>query len=154
MFLIIIVIVVLQTDVVQPATCKKTLMLASCIVTVHVKHFYSCIYLYIYYGLASFDSSTVQDNIKANYDKLTKLPIELILERLLSKGIITPDEKKSIDNKPASQDKMSYFLESIITPSLSNDVTIKFKGFLEVLEESGDSTMIDLAKQLGTYVAM
>ena len=72
-----------------------------------------------------------------------------MLESLLSKGIITPDEKKKIDTEPASRDKVIYFLESIITPSLSNDVTIKFEGFLELLEESGNSTMTDLAKQLG-----
>ena len=107
---------------------------------------------YVCYHLASFNCSTAKDNIKANYDKMTKLPIELILERLLTKEIITPEEKEKIDSKPASRDKMIYFLESVITPSLSNDVIIKFKGFLEVLEESGDSTMIDLAKQLGMYV--
>ena len=102
-------------------------------------------YLYV----ASFDCSTAQDNIKANYDKLTKLPIEQILERLLSKGIITPEEKKRIDSKPASRDKMIYILDSVITPSLLNDISIKFKGFLQVLEGSGNSTIIDLAKQLG-----
>ena len=107
---------------------------------------------YVCYHLASFDCSTAKDNIKANYNKLTKLPIELILERLLTKGIITPEEKEKIDSKPASRDKMIYFLENVITPSLSNDVSIKFKGFLEVLEESGYSTMIDLAKQLGMYI--
>ena len=118
----------------------------------HNKSFYSCTYWHIYYGLASFDCSAAKDNIKANYDELTKLPVELILERLLSKGIITPDEKKKIDSKPASQDKMIYVLDSVITPSLLNDISIHFKGFLEVLEESDDSTMIDLAKQLGMKI--
>ena len=54
-----------------------------------------------------------------------------------------------IDSKPASRDKMIYFLDGVIAPSLLNNVNEKFRGFLEVLEESGDSTMIDLAKQLG-----
>ena len=105
--------------------------------------------LFISYHIALFDCSTAKDNVKANYDKLTKLNIELILERLLSKGIITTDEKKMIDSKPASRDKMIYFLDGVIAPSLLNNVNEKFRGFLEVLEESGDSTMIDLAKQLG-----
>ena len=110
--------------------------------------------LFTYYHLASFDCSTAKDNIKANYDKLTKLPIGLILERLLSKGIITQDEKKIIDAKPASRDKMIYILDSVITPNLLNDISIYFKGFLEVLEESDDSTMIDLAKQLGMKIIL
>ena len=80
---------------------------------------------------------------------MTKLNIELILERLLSKGIITTDEKKMIDSKPASRDKMIYFLDGVIVPSLQNNINAKFRGFLEVLEESGDSTMINLAKTLG-----
>ena len=105
--------------------------------------------MFIWYLIALFDCSTAKDNVKANYDKLTKLNIELILERLLSKGIITTDEKKMIDSKPASRDKMIYFLDGVIAPSLLNNVNAKFRDFLKVLEESGDSTMIDLAKQLG-----
>ena len=54
-----------------------------------------------------------------------------------------------IDSKPASRDKMIYFLDGVITASLLNDISIKFRGLVEVLEESGDSTMMDLAKQLG-----
>ena len=105
--------------------------------------------LFTLYHLALFNCSTAKGNVKANYDKLTKLHIEKILDKLLSKGIITTDEKKMIDSKPASRDKMIYFLDGVITASLLNDISIKFRGLVEVLEESGDSTMMDLAKQLG-----
>ena len=105
--------------------------------------------MFIWHHLAPFDCYTAKDNVKANYDKLTKLNIEKILDKLLSKGIITTDEKKMIDSKPASRDKMIYFLDGVITASLLNDISIKFRGLVEVLEESGDSTMMDLAKQLG-----
>ena len=44
---------------------------------------------------------------------------------------------------------MMYLLDSVITPSLSNDISIKLKGFLEVMEESDDSIFTDMAKKLG-----
>jgi len=49
---------------------------------------------------------------------------------------------------------MEYLLDSVITPSLANNVAVKFKGFLEVMEESGDSIFIDMAKKLGMYITM
>lgn len=105
--------------------------------------------MYINYDVASFDCSTAKNNVKAHYDMLTNLPIELILDRLLVKGVISPDEKKQLDCKPGSREKMIYILDSVITPSLVNGDSVKFKAFSEVLEQSGHSSMIDLAKQLG-----
>ena len=46
-------------------------------------------------------------------------------------------------------DRMEYFLDDIITPSLVVKVEIKFRGFLEVMKESGDSTLISMASKLG-----
>ena len=117
----------------------------------HIKHFnVKLTWLYfICYGVASFDCSTATSKVKAHYDMLINLPIELILHRLLVKGVISANEKKKLDCKAASCEKMIYIVDSVITPSLLNDISIKYQGFLEVLEESGNSTMIDLAKLLG-----
>ena len=106
-------------------------------------------YLYVYCDLASFDCSAAKDNVKENYDKLINLPIESVVGKLHDKGVITAEEKERIDLKPATRDKMIYLLDSVINPSLLNDISIKFKGFLEVIGESGNSIMIDIAKQLG-----
>ena len=70
---------------------------------------------------------------------------------MYSKGVVTLKEKqkiKAITNSVES-DRMEYFLDNIITPSLTVNVTIKFKGFLEVMEQSGDSTLVSMAVQLG-----
>ena len=70
---------------------------------------------------------------------------------MYSKRVITLEEKqkiKAITNSVES-DRMEYFLDNIITPSLVVHVTIKFKGFLEVMEQSGNSTLVSMAVKLG-----
>ena len=75
-----------------------------------------------------------------------------MLGKLYSKEIITLKEKKIIKAIPVESDRMECFLDDIITPSLIANVIIKFRGFVEVLMESGDSTLITMAAKLGTYV--
>ena len=90
--------------------------------------------------------------MKANYYRLTNLPIDSMLGKLYSKGVITLEEKERIESKSIQRDKMICFLDSVIARSLLNNISIKFKGFLEVMEESGDPILTDMAKTLGTYV--
>ena len=73
-----------------------------------------------------------------------------MLGKLYSKEIITLKEKKTIKATPVESDRMECFLDDIITPSLIANVIIKFRGFVEVLMESGDSTLITMAAKLGT----
>jgi len=98
-----------------------------------------------------FDCSAAKKNIKRSYTELTNLPITTILSKLYAKDVITLKEKQTIEtsNFPLNSDKMEYLLDSVITPSLANDVTMKFKGFLEVMEESGDPILLNMAKKLG-----
>ena len=72
-----------------------------------------------------------------------------MLAKLLSKQVITQGEKDMIGTLPLNSKKMEYVLDNIITPSLVNNVSVKFKGFLEVMEESGDPIVTDMAKKLG-----
>ena len=76
-----------------------------------------------------------------------------MLAKLYSKRIITLGEKQQIKANPVENDRMEYFLDCIIIPSLKVNVDIKFRGFLEVLKESGDSTLISMAVKLSKYVA-
>ena len=75
-----------------------------------------------------------------------------MLSKLYSKGIITLEEKEKIKAKPVESQKMEYFLDRIITPSLVVNVQVKFKGFLEVMKDSGDSTLISMATKLGMLI--
>ena len=47
---------------------------------------------------------------------------------------------------------MEYLLDNIIIPSLKNNLTIKFKGFLKVLEDSDNPLLTKAAKNLGMQV--
>ena len=74
-----------------------------------------------------------------------------MLAKLYAKGVITQREKETIGTIPLKSAKMEYILDSVINPSLVNKVTVKFRGFLEVMEESGDPVLLDMAKKLGMY---
>ena len=75
-----------------------------------------------------------------------------MLIQLYAKKVITKRDKEMIETSRLQSDKMVYFLDSIIIPSLENNVAVKFKGFLEVMVESDDLLLIDMAKKLGAYV--
>ena len=108
--------------------------------------------MYILYCLAVFDCSAAKENVQKNYGHLTNLPIGLIVGKLYAKGVILLEEKEIIDIKQIQRNKMMYLLDNVITPSLSNGISIKLKGFLEVMEESGDPIFTDMAKTLGMYI--
>ena len=46
---------------------------------------------------------------------------------------------------------MEYLLDNVIIPSLMIKVGVKFKGFLEVMEQSEDVVFTTMAKELGMY---
>ena len=75
-----------------------------------------------------------------------------MLGRLYSKDIITRNELERIRTNPAESDWMEHFLDHIILPSLEVNIVIKFKGFVEVLMESGDPTLMSMAAKLGMQV--
>jgi len=109
--------------------------------------------LFMIFRSAKFDCSAAKDNVKTNYNELTKLPIDSMLGKLYAKGVITLDEKQRMEVKPLQRNKMVYLLDNVITPSLGNDVSKKFKGFIEVMEESDDPILTDMANILGMYVS-
>ena len=100
----------------------------------------------------NFDCSTAKVNIQKNYCELAILPINSMLNKLCSRGIITLEEKQQIKANPVENDRMEYFLDHIIVPSLEDNVDVKFIGFLKVMKESGDSALISMAAKLGRQI--
>ena len=98
---------------------------------------------------ANFDCSTAQEKIQYYYDELTYLPIDSMLGSLYSKGVITFKQKERMKANTTESDRMECFLDRVIIPSLKVNVSIKFEGFLEVMKESGDSTLVSMAVKLG-----
>ena len=111
-------------------------------------HMKLCVYMYVFH-IDKYDCSTVNVNIQKNYKKLTYLPINSMLGSLYNKGVITLEEKQRITANPVEIDRMMYFLDRVIIPSLILNVDMKFKGFLEVMNESGDSTLLSMVANLG-----
>ena len=69
----------------------------------------------------------------------------------MAKKVITHEEKETIATLPLQSDRIKYFLDSIIIPSLNDDKIEKFKGFLHVMKESCDPVLIDFAGKLGKF---
>ena len=103
---------------------------------------------------AESECSNAMKNIKANYVELTNLPIDSILAMLFAKEVITLNEKETIQILSLKNKKMEYFLDSVVIPSLTNNVTVKFERFLKVMEESGDSILIEMAKRLCKWLCI
>ena len=75
-----------------------------------------------------------------------------MLGKLYSKESITFKDKERIEANPVESDRMKHFIDYIIAPSLKANVIIKFKGFVDVLMESGDPTLMFIAAKLGMQV--
>ena len=71
-----------------------------------------------------------------------------MLSKLYSKGIVTLKEKEKIQANPVQSERMEFFLDRIVAPSLEVNNDMKFRGLLEVMKESGDSTLISMAAKL------
>ena len=92
-----------------------------------------------------FDAKKI---IRDNYNELLHLPFDSLLSRLFVVKVITSRDKQMIETLPLNNQKMEHLLLNIIMPSLQNGITVKFKAFLEVMEESSNPSMIDMAKKL------
>ena len=57
-----------------------------------------------------------------------------------------------IETSRLRKDKMAYFLDHVIIPSLDSNFIVKFQRFLEVMNDSDDLMFINMANQLGMFV--
>ena len=100
----------------------------------------------------NFDCSIALKNIRENYYEMTYLPINSMLSKLYSKGVITLEQKQQIKACNAVEtERMEYFLDNILIPSLECKVITKFKGLLKIMKESGDFTLKVTAEKLGNH---
>ena len=83
-----------------------------------------------------------------NYCELKFLPINIMLDKIYSKGIITFEEKQRIKANPVEIDRIVYIIDRIIIPSLKVNDDMKFRTFIEVMKKSGNSTLISMAAKL------
>ena len=99
--------------------------------------------------VSGFDYAGASAKITANYVELTELPINSILSALLANKVITRREKEIMEIKPIQSARVEYLLDKVIAPSLEHKIGIKYKKFLEVMENSGDVMFENMAKKLG-----
>lgn len=107
---------------------------------------YTCIYVF---HTDKYDCATALVNIKEHYHELLHLSINPMLSKLFSKRVISYNEHLEIKAIPAEINRMQYFLEYIILPSLKVHLDKKFTIFLELMSQSGDSILISMAAKLG-----
>ena len=93
--------------------------------------------------------------LKKELIKLTSLSYNNMKINLQAKRVITDNEKQQIDNMGSPADQMEKVI-NIVRASLLVNHTVKFKGFLESMENSDDLTLKEIARKLGkqlrTYV--
>ena len=94
------------------------------------------------------DCSTARATIQEQYDKLIRLPVDILLPSLYAYNVVTFDQKEEIEELPQKKKRMDFIL-SLIIQSLDNGIANLYNGFLEVLKESDDVLTRELAKMLG-----
>ena len=102
---------------------------------------------------AEFDCIAAADNVRRQIDTLTNLNYDAMKHSLYAKSVITNDERRTIDNR-IGQEKMMYLIADIIIPSLKLNLCKKYKGFLEVMEESDDIALTSTAERLGKLMTI
>ena len=80
-----------------------------------------------------------------------KLNADAILPALLSEGVITFAEKPVFGIKQLQQEKMEHLIDKIIVPSLQVGTIEKFKGLLEVMEDSDDTIINAVGESIRGY---
>jgi len=94
---------------------------------------------------------TAYKRIKEQYGKLACCPFNILLPSLFSNRVITFGEKKIIETKPLEMDRMEYFLDTVLIPSLKMNSVAKYNGFIQVLEGCDDAVVKAIAMELSKY---
>ena len=87
--------------------------------------------------------------LQEKYEELSRLPYDAMKGSLYAKKVITDKEKMEIDELSKNA-KMPKLLD-IIIDSLKDEITEKYKGFLEAMEKNEDVVLKKKAKKLGNY---
>ena len=93
-----------------------------------------------------FDCSAVAEMLRKDLVKLSKLKYKNMDIALEANGVITEREKEEID-KMTSANQMAEVIR-IVRASLLGNMTEKYKGFLDAMEQSEDPDLNAKAKEL------
>lgn len=94
--------------------------------------------------------STAKQNIKETYGRMQNINVTALMNSLYNKGVITRRERELMQCVKMEGDRMMFLLDNIIIPSLEAGEIIKFKRFLEIMEQSNDAVTVSIGKRLGT----
>ena len=87
------------------------------------------------------------------YVKLVKkLPMDdsLFTAELFACGLLPGDLKQQINTKNTPVDKATYFLDHKISPDVSVGNSTSFDKLLDVMEDSGNDSLKELAEEIKT----
>ena len=90
---------------------------------------------------------------KEFYSKLVKiLPMNdaLFIAELYSRGLLPDDAKEHVQSLPTTANKAMYFLDHVIKPNVTIGVGSSFDQLLNVMEDSQDQCVKELAKLIRT----
>ena len=104
---------------------------------------YSCAYV----ASGPFDCEAMNDFLSKNSFALWNLTCDQIKLDLVAGGVITYEEKRSMDHRSSPPPISEVFRN--ITHVLQNKQPKNFKSFLQIMEQSGIPTLEDTAKKLG-----
>ena len=104
--------------------------------------------------IASYTFCVLIGNSKNKYAVLRKysdelaniLPVNNIMNKLISANIITYDDMEEIKSLPKSRDKASFVL-SLVAKSLQAGITDDYDSLLRIMDEHGGAAA-KIAKQL------
>ena len=99
-------------------------------------------------SLLDYNCSDALHIVKINYAELMRLRIDPMLSSLFAKKVIALQQKHKMEQFPLSTQKMMYLLDNIIIPTLKINIIGKFQAFLDVMEQSNDPLLINMAKKL------
>jgi len=94
-----------------------------------------------------FNCSAVAETLRKDLVALSNLEYKNMAIALVAKSVITEREKEEID-KMTSANQMEKVI-NIVRASLLCNMTEKYKGLLESMEQSPDPALQAKAKQLG-----
>ena len=95
------------------------------------------------------DCKSVIEKLTEHYDKLTRLPINSMLDSLITSEVITFDEKKNIETKSLESDRMRHLLDNVIILGLQVELPELYHKFVKVLQESESMINRAMAKMIG-----
>ena len=108
------------------------------------------LHMHITFVLSGIDCSKAAGMLRDKYDKLSNLPYESMDGKLFCYKVITSDEKVKID-KLGGNKKMQEVL-GIVIASLKCEQITKYSGFLQAMEESENTLLNEIAKELGKWI--